>query len=255
MTWPEVDAQLARSRGIIVPLGSLEQHGPAGLVGTDSICAMAVAERAAALAGVVTAPVLSYTPAQFNLGFPGTISLKPSTLMAVLCDVLVSLGRTGFSRIFLLSGHGANMAPALAAIQEVMGEISTGRLNFSIPITVKLRAWWDGPRLRDLRETLYGDREGFHATASEIAISAALYPGEHGAWPAYRAVAPDPLIDLGGDRHEDSARHRARYPDGIVGADPSLARGGDGARLLEAAAADVADLLAAFAGAPEFGDG
>ncbi|MEO0521080.1 MAG: creatininase family protein, partial [Cyanobacteria bacterium P01_A01_bin.116] len=43
-TWPEVEAYLERSRGIIFPIGSTEQHGPTGLIGTDAICAEVVAK-------------------------------------------------------------------------------------------------------------------------------------------------------------------------------------------------------------------
>jgi creatinine amidohydrolase len=251
MTWPQVEAYLRHSRTIVLPLGSLEQHGAAGMIGTDALCAGAIATRAAERAGMIAAPVLAYGQAQFNLGFPGTISLRPSTLSAVLFDAIVSLGRAGFARVLLLSGHGGNVAPALSAIQEVMAEVSIGRLAFPHPVTVKLRCWWEGSRVRRLRETLYGDREGFHATPSEIAIVLALHPDRSApdAWPPYRALPADPLVDLGGDRHEDTARHRARYPDGPIGADPALARSEHGVQLLDAAVEDFAELLGEFAAA------
>jgi creatinine amidohydrolase len=165
--------------------------------------------------------------------------------------MLASLGRSGFARVLLLSGHGGNAAPALAAIQETMGEVSLGRLAVPHPLSVKLRAWWDGPRLGALRRDLYGDREGFHATPSEVAIALHVTGAAPGAWPAFRPLPPDPLVDLGGDRHEDAARHRARYPEGPVGADPSLATAAHGAALLQAAAEDVAEVFAAFEAAPE----
>jgi creatinine amidohydrolase len=221
------------------------------MLGTDTICAEAVALRAAEIAGGVALPALAYGPAQFNLGFPGTVSLRPSTLSALLCDVLASLGRGGFSRVLLLTGHGGNVAPALAAVQEVYSDVSLGRLAFPQPLSVKLRAWWEGPRLGALRHVFYGDREGFHGTPSEIAIALHVTGATPGAWPAYRALPPDPLVDLGGDRHEDAARHRVRYPDGVVGADPSLATVEQGAALLHAAAEDVAEVFAAFEAAQE----
>jgi creatinine amidohydrolase len=241
-------------RGIILPLGSLEQHGAPGAIGTDALCAEAVALRAAARAGGVVAPVLAYGMAQFNLGTPGTVSLRPSTLLAVLADAITSLGLGGFTRVLLLNGHGGNTAPALAAIQEVMAEVSLGRLRFPAPVTVKLRAWWEGPRLSALRDQFYGEREGFHATPSEIAMVMALHPeraASPGAWPMWRKPPRDVLVDLGGDRHEDAARHAARWPDGPVASDPSLAQAGHGAALLAAAAEDVAELFAAFEAAPD----
>ena len=70
---------------------------------------------------------------------------------------------------------------------------------------------------------------------------------------SFLTILIDPLVDLGGDRHEDAARHRARYPEGVVGADPALARPEHGAAFLEAAAEDVAETFLAFESAPERG--
>ena len=70
-TWPEVEAYLARSTGIFLPVGSTEQHGPMGLIGTDALCAGAVAKQAADLASALVAPTLALTPAPFNTAFPG----------------------------------------------------------------------------------------------------------------------------------------------------------------------------------------
>ncbi len=241
-------------RGIILPLGSLEQHGAPGLVGTDTICAEAVADRAADRAGGVSAPVLAYGQAQFHLGRPGTASLRPSTLVAVLADIVTSLALGGFTRVLLLTGHGGNIAPAQAAMQEVMAEISLGRLVPPHPLTIKLRAWWEGPRVGALRREFYGDREGFHATPSEVALTMALHPllaAPPAAWPAWRPLAADLLHDPGGDRHLDAARHRAMFPDGLIGSDPSLARPEHGDALLEAATADVAEVFTAFEAAPD----
>lgn len=255
MSLAALEARFASGRrGIILPLGSLEQHGAPGLIGTDTICAEAVADGAAERAGGISAPVLAYGQAQFHLGRAGTASLRPSTLMVVLVDILASLATGGFTRVLLLTGHGGNIAPAQAAMQEVMAEVSLGRLVLPAPLTLKLRAWWEGPRVGALRRDLYGERERFHATPSEIALAMALHPAlaaAPGEWPAWQAMAPDPLHDPGGDRHLDAARHRAMFPEGLIGSDPSLARAEHGHALLEAATADVAEVFAAFQAAPD----
>ena len=83
-TWMEVDAYLKQSDTIILTFGSNEQHGPLGLIGTDAICANEIALAAASQVDVLVAPPLTYTPAHFNMAFPGTISISQARLAPVL---------------------------------------------------------------------------------------------------------------------------------------------------------------------------
>ena len=99
MTWYEVQTYLQESRGIILPTGSVEQHGPLGLIGTDSICAREIAWAAAERCSAIVAPEISYSPAPFNMSFPGTVSLTPAVFESVVRDVLTSLAHHGFERI------------------------------------------------------------------------------------------------------------------------------------------------------------
>ncbi len=71
-TWEKVEEYISRAPGIILPTGSTEQHGPMGLIGTDTHCAEAIAEDAARKADCLVAPLLAYSPAQFNMAFAGT---------------------------------------------------------------------------------------------------------------------------------------------------------------------------------------
>ncbi len=251
MTWPQVEAYLTHSHGVILPIGSVEQHGSAGLLGTDAICAEAIGRRAAATAQAILAPTISLGMAQFNLGFPGTVSLRPSTMAAVLLDYIASFEIMGFTHIYVLNGHGGNVAPIRSAFAEKYAARSFRR-EAGGPLFCQLVNWWDPPAVGRLRRELYGDAEGFHATPSEVAITMVCHPGrvrpEH--FPKDTAQhGESAVIQHGGDPYFDADDHRARYPDGRVGSNPSLANESDGRRLLAVAGEAIAEDYRAFAAA------
>ncbi len=238
-TWPEIEAYLKRSTGILIPTGSIEQHGPGGPIGTDAICAEAVARRAGELGDILVGPTVSLGVAQFNLGFPGTVSLRAATFMAVIGDYIRSLARQGFERFYVLNGHGGNIAPVNAAIQDLHGDASYRADRGNTPgIRCRLRSWWDYDKVDTMRRELYGEWEGMHATPSEIAIAQHAHPAVVRAvkLPKPEKISAAAMRDLGGDRHNDADHHRRRFPDGRIGSDSSLATPEAGARLLAAAA-------------------
>jgi creatinine amidohydrolase len=238
-SWPEVEAYLERCKGVIVPLGSTEQHGPTGAIGTDALTAEAVALEVGRRSGVLVTPPQAFGMAEHHLGFPGTISLQPSTLLAVLHDVVLSLARHGFERIYVINGHGGNIATCRAAFAQAYGTAAARGLAVAPRLRCKLANWFMAPEAMALARELYGDREGHHATPSEIALTLHLEPSLE----SKQRPLPEPAP--AGPIHgpED---FRRRHPDGRMGSDPYLASGAHGARFLDVAASALVRDLEAF---------
>lgn len=241
-TWPEVESCLERSTGILIPLGSTEQHGPSGLIGTDALVAEGIAARAGLQdEGILVTPVFAYAPAQFNLSFPGTVSLRAVTFAQVIEDVIDSLAAGGFTAFYFLNGHGANIAPVRCACHDLHQRRVLAHPAMP-PLRFRLKSWWEFPETDALRRKLYGAGEGMHATPSEISITRALstaVPAEREAVP-WSPLPAERLRDLAGDAHEDARVHRAAFPDGRVGSDSALSCAGHGAALLATAARELA---------------
>ena len=102
-TWQEVDEYLKNSGGVIIPTGSTEQHGPMGLIGTDALCAEQIALKTGEKIGVYVAPTLAYTPAPFNMSFPGTISISASLFETLVVEIISSLAHHGFNKIYFIN--------------------------------------------------------------------------------------------------------------------------------------------------------
>ncbi|MFM9087513.1 MAG: creatininase family protein [Cyanobium sp.] len=238
-SWPEVETYLGRCKGIILPLGSTEQHGPTGAIGTDALTAEAVALAVGRLSGVLVAPTQAYGMAEHHLGFPGTVSLQPTTLLAVLHDVVLSLARHGFERIFVINGHGGNIATARSAFAQAHCTAAAQGLPVAPRLRCTLANWFmAGPVMQEARK-LYGEREGHHATPSEIALTLALEP----CLEAKQRPLPEPAP--AGPIH-GPADFRERHPDGRMGSDPFLAKADHGERFLSLAAEALAADLERF---------
>jgi len=243
-TWQEVEDYLRTSKGIIVPIGSTEQHGPNGFIGTDALCPETVARGVAEKTGALVAPTLSIGMAQHHLGFAGSITLRPSTLMAVVRDVVQSLARHGFERCYFLNGHGGNIATVTAAFSEVYAETSLAGPGSNRPgVRCKLGNWYSGAAVKRLSGELFGAAEGSHATPSEVSLTYYAYPQHVKNAPMSPAIAPAGTF-------YDAADYRARYPDGRIGSNPALASVQAGERLYHAAVADVCAEYQAFLTSP-----
>jgi creatinine amidohydrolase len=239
-TSQEVEDYLRTCTGIILPTGSLEQHGPVGLIGTDAICVETIALRAAEYDSILVAPVLNYAPAQFNLGFAGTISLSAQTFSRIFTEITTSLMHSGFDRIYVLNGHGANLAPLRSAVHDLYLKHDEAAPR------VKIRNWWDFPKVNALREELYGEWEGLHGTPSEVAITQyAVRTIKRANASPPQALSADDVREAAGDYHGPASEHRRTFSDGRVGSFSELAERQHGEQIVTVAADS---LIAEFRG-------
>ncbi len=241
-TWAEVEARLARSTGIILPIGSTEQHGPNGLIGTDAICAEVFARAVGAAEDALVGPTINVGMAQHHLGFAGSMTLRPSTLIAVVRDMVQSLTRHGFDKFFFINGHGGNVATVTAAFSEIYAEHSLRRPNAANGDEVgnnalrprcAIKNWWESEAAHRLSRELYGAEEGSHATPSEVSVTYYAYPE------AIKSAEMSPRVAPSG-RFTDATDYRSRFPDGRIGSNPALASAEHGKRIVEAVTPDLA---------------
>jgi creatinine amidohydrolase len=132
LNWFDVEKYLSRDDRLMVVLGACEQHGYLSLL-TDVHIPMALADAAARKSGVLLAPPVNYGSSPYFLEYPGTISLRISTLLDLGEDLVRSIYRQGFRRILFINGHGGN-DPLRLRLYELAGELPGARFAWY--------AWW-----------------------------------------------------------------------------------------------------------------
>ncbi|NBB17541.1 creatininase family protein [Caulobacter sp. SLTY] len=237
-TWSEIEAFLTRSTTVVVPIGSNEQHGPTGLLGTDWMCPEIIAHEAQKdRDDLLVAPTFNIGMAQHHLGFPGTISLRPTTFIAAIGDWCRSLAGHGFTKIYFLNGHGGNVATIEAAFSELYAEASFSQRPRGF--AAKLKNWWDLEGVNGLAMVQFPSGHGSHATPSEIAVTQWAYPD------AIKIAKYDPPVAPTGPIRE-AADFRKRFPDGRMGSDPAQATPEKGGALVKLAAEKLLKDVRAF---------
>ena len=236
-TWQEIEDYLKRSKTVVIPIGSNEQHGPTGLLGTDWLCPEIIAHEAHKAGDILVAPTFNVGMAQHHLDFPGTIALRPSTFMLAIGDWVRSLAHHGFTKIYFLNGHGGNVATIEAAFSELYADASyrSEKAGFAL----KLKNWWDLRGVQKLAYQQFPTGHGSHATPSEIAVTQWAYPD------AIKTANYAPQIAPSGPIRE-ARDFRARFADGRMGSDPALATPEKGGELVKLAVQGLLEEVQAF---------
>lgn len=108
MTWTEVREAIARGTAAIIPLGSIEEHGPHSPMG-DYMAIHEIAGRTGEATGDLVVPTMPFGYSEYFRHYPGTITMRPETLSAVVEDTVDCLLRHGLRHIVIFNGHAGNM--------------------------------------------------------------------------------------------------------------------------------------------------
>lgn len=122
MTWEEVKDLLNKTDIVLIPIGSLEQHGPHLPLATDTILAYEVAKKVAEKLKAALAPAIPFGISAEHINFSGTISLSPDTFISLIRDICKSLVRHGFRKIIFINAHGGNAGILATMIQALREE-------------------------------------------------------------------------------------------------------------------------------------
>lgn len=223
-TWPEVQQRLARPAVAVIAIGALEQHGPHLPLATDTIMAEAVAHRLAGDIGALLLPPIAYGDAWNNRGFPGTLSLAPATVRAIVGDIGRGLHAAGLRALIVVNGHFGNREPIALAARELHDGLGFALLALDYPDLERLAA--------QICTSAPAAPSFYHADELETSIMLALAPAtvhmeraaaEYPQFPPTYGAEPIMLhtfcrSGVFGDPTQASAAKGQRLLDGIAAA-------------------------------------
>ena len=219
LNWMDVELYLARDNRLIMVLGACEQHGYLSLL-TDVKIPKALANAASQQTGVLVASPLNFGCSTYFLDYPGTLSLRASTLLDVVEDLVSSAHRQGFRRFLILNGHGGNDA-ARARLYELSDRLDGIRIAWY--------AWWQANSVAEI--ALKYDLKPAHANWLEAFSFTRV-----GELPEHDKIPPYVPGLLGADEA------RLVYGDGSFGG-PYQAEDGIMAEIFNAALKDILRLI------------
>lgn len=223
---PEFEAGLTRTRIVLIPFGSVEEHGPHLPLSTDTFEAYQVCIKASERRPLFVAPPIHYGNCRSSACHPGTISISTATLKSLFIDIVKSLRGHGLDTFIALSGH-AGGAHGMA-LQDAGEELIACYDDISVAVVTEFLLARD--RGRDLIETP-GD-----CHAGEIETSRIMHSHPElvkGTAPAESPTFPPGIL----------VRDKRRYWPGGVWGDPGKASAEKGARIEEAVVEGLLDLI------------
>jgi len=162
MTWVDVQSYLEINDMVIIPLGSIEQHGPHLPEGADILGAIELSKRISARTNVLVAPILMVGYSEYHSGFPGTLSISPETMEQVVFECVESLIKHGFKKFLFFNAHGGNNIIQTNLIHRIAH--TTGAIAISIGVGSPL---WPTKGLENY---------DWHAGKSETSLNLVMFP-------------------------------------------------------------------------------
>ena len=174
LAYPDIQAYLKECDMVLVPMASTEQHGPHLPLCTDTVTAIEVASRVAKINNMLHTPAIwtGYSPQ--HMAGPGegrgTITIRSSTLQALMYDVARSLIHHGFNKILFVNGHGSNVKVVDPVLRKI--RYDTGAMvGFCIPYMERYTGLLEG-----LMENPKDETPGWHASELETSQMLAHNP-------------------------------------------------------------------------------
>ncbi len=167
-TWPEIREAVAQNRVAVLPVGTIEQHGPHLPLVTDVLTATEMSRRAVAgMPGeAVLLPSVYYAFNEHHMDFPGTIAVRGETFINYVTDIGTSLARHGFRKILLVNGHGSNV-PFL--------DIAARNITIGSESICAMVPWWSLVPKALIQEVRESEFPGGMAHGCELETSVLLY--------------------------------------------------------------------------------
>jgi creatinine amidohydrolase len=198
--WMQVEQYLEHDDRVVLPVGSTEQHGYLSL-GTDAILAERVSVEAAEPLGIPVLPALPFGMAPYFAAYPGSMSLRFSTYIEIVRDLLDCLAGQGFRRIAVVNGHGGN-APVTGLIREWLCQPRPARVQ------VLFHSWYNAPETAAAASTF--DEDQTHGAWVESFPWTRVANAEAPTEP--KPVVPRQLLAV-----LDPVEVRKQSPDGAMG--------------------------------------
>jgi creatinine amidohydrolase len=134
LSWKDIQKLTKTIRMVIVPIGACEQHGPHLPLAVDTIDCYEVAKRVSAKTGIPVVPPLMYGCSQSHGNFAGTLSIRPETMIRMICDIIEWLYKSNIRKVLLLNGHMWNWGPIYSARENI---------HYDYPeMQVRVLDWW-----------------------------------------------------------------------------------------------------------------